>query len=912
MQIDRIRGVGLVVLVGAVAFGSSCPEPPPKAKSEFYLDEILGEGEVRCGPLRRESELIGGPGAYGQVGRGYRCNNSKIRFIVQDDSRPAQVSTRGGNLIDADLVRPNEDVPGEDTLREHVSAIGALETKVEKMSVLNDGTNGEPGVIRIEGVPADLSLAPQAALLAQPLEGRFTTDYILYPDVPYVEVITSFENDGMQGMEVQAADFVALGGATQSFTEEFGYGDVPLFSGVGFLGGGRGRAVSYAWLCEGDVVVPFIDQGITAPFCGSAVPVGRVRSFARWLVVGDGSLESVTRPALELRAVSYGVVRGVVENSDGSPAAGVNVTALTRSLTDEDARVKNEARTDNAGHFVLTLRAGSYHLVAHVLGAGRSVEIEHTVADGGESDVGVLTLGGRARLEVSTRFFGLDDVELAALPAKLTLIPTGDTQRPSSVLADFSRAGAVAYQVSPDGRFSMDAAPGSYRVWVSRGFEWERFFADVTLIDGATQSVSAELVRAFETPGILGAEMHQHTLGSVDAEVPVPVKVLENAAEGIEIAVSTEHDNIVDFTPHLEAFGLTAVLRAFAGNEVSYQAIGHFNAYPWEIDPNDPFRDIGAAMWWSKNVPQMFADVRAAAQDPILQINHPRSERTGYFASLLLDPTDASRLSRPPPELPSLPDDVYEAWSGDFESVEVNGNLGDASLFTEEGAAELKRRARDEPSSVPTLADYFGLLGAGMKVVAMGNSDTHFLNEGVGYPRNFVFLGTDDPAQVSEARFKEAIRAQRVAVGEGCFVTLAVNDEDKMGMDELAAPDDRVRIVLHAPSFVSVGTLEVYVNGRVQPLAYADETITIEATGSISLALTDPPAPRPALRLDAALTGLPTDRDLVVVVLARDGGGLDPTGAGGVFCYSAPLYVDADQDDAWTPWLADTQEVLPF
>src|SRR5687767_11070261 len=143
-------------LSAALACVSTCtceePAPPP-----VRLDEILGPGQVRCGPVTRDSELIGGPQAFGVVGRSFRCNNSKIRFLIQDGTRPVGVSSRGGNLVDVDLVRADELADGEDTFREHVSAIGGREILPEKITVVNDGTNGEPGIVRIEGPPVDLS-----------------------------------------------------------------------------------------------------------------------------------------------------------------------------------------------------------------------------------------------------------------------------------------------------------------------------------------------------------------------------------------------------------------------------------------------------------------------------------------------------------------------------------------------------------------------------------------------------------------------------------------------------------------------------------------------------------------------------------------------------------------------------------
>jgi hypothetical protein len=527
-------------------------------------------------------------------------------------------------------------------------------------------------------------------------------------------------------------------------------------------------------------------------------------------------------------------------------------------------------------------------------------------------------VGGSGHLSLTTHFVE-SGRERSALAAKLTVVPVydapGGSQEPIAALADFSRHGAVAVQPSANGHFDLSLPEGNYRLYVSRGFEWERAVRDVRIEADADLALDVELGRAFDTTNIAAAELHQHTLGSVDADVPVPLKVLENAAEGIEIAVSTDHDNIIDFAPHVQALGLTGQMQAFAGTEVTYSAIGHFNVYPWRIDPADPLRDVGARLWWGKNVPRVLADARVQAGDPIVQVNHPRSSMSGYFAALGLNPSDATRVPRGPPALPALPDDVYTAWTGDFDVVEVNASLGTAGLFTDEGMEEIARLAREESNDLPGLADYFGLLGAGMKVVAAGNSDTHQVAEGVGYPRNFVFLRDDDPSRITEAAFKAALRAQRMAVGEGCLLTLDVDGQPRMGLGDLVSAGETVSAHLRAPSFVTVPRFEIYVNGRAQGLELLGTpvggNVAIEPGAPLGLALDDGSEPTSGTRLQLAISQLPTGTDLVVIVIARDGTGLAPTGVGSVFCYSAPLYIDGDGDGRWLPYLEATQTIRP-
>lgn len=899
-----------LVLLGLAAACTGRPEPLPP----LVLDTILGPGEVRCGPVTKESELIGGPQAFAQVGRAWRCHNSKIRFIVQDTSRPVGNSSIGGNLIDVDLVRADELVDGEDTFREHVSAVGANEVAVEKIEVINDGRAGGDGVLRVTGTPGIITIIPQAAHLAQDLSNTtVVTDYVLKPDVDYLTIVTTVKNSGPPKLSVQPADFIAFGGSTTPHAPETGYGAMEMFAHVSFLSAARGDHVSYAVASdEGDVIVPIMEHGITAPFYGEGAPVGSERSFTRWLVVGDGTLESTTQRVLKLKGIPHGVINGTVRIDGAPPGRRVLVSALSAPLAEPGSHVVSEALTSETGGYTLTLPGGDYLLVAHGPGLNRSPEEPAHVHPGGTTNARDLTPSGAAQLEVTTSFVDRAGAALTARPAKLTLVAREGTQQPSDILGDFDEGGATFYFLSIDGHFSVEVPAGQYTAYVTRGFEFSRHREDIDVISGRANTLAATLEHQLDTTGLVGTELHQHCIGSIDAQVPYPVKVLENAAEGVELASSTDHDTITDFQPWIDALALGPWLRVVAGAEVTYTAIGHFNAFPWDIDAADPHRDTGSRLWWMKNIPTTFADVRAAAGDPVIQINHPRSQGAGYFGSLPFDPTNATLLARDPPTIASLPADVYSAWSGDFEAIEVNGSLGDATLFTAERRAELAALAASSAFDVPVLADWFGMIGAGKKVAATGNSDSHRKNGGVGYPRSFLTVDQDDPSALTPDHLRTALRAQRSAVGEGCLLELFVDGARRQGADQLTTPGGEVRARLQAPTHVTPGRLEVYVNGVVRPIIVDADGVHLDPAGELSVPVSHAAATDAVVRVDHALGGLPTDEgDLAVVALSRGGSGLPPTGGGSAFCFSAPLYLDVDGDGAWTPWLAGTQQVVP-
>jgi hypothetical protein len=91
-------------------------------------------------------ELIGGPGALGEVGD-YLLENDQVRIIIQNKGFSRGFGVYGGSLIDADLVRPTAEGGsngglGQDRFGE-LFPIFFLEALVpEEVTVLSDGPTG--------------------------------------------------------------------------------------------------------------------------------------------------------------------------------------------------------------------------------------------------------------------------------------------------------------------------------------------------------------------------------------------------------------------------------------------------------------------------------------------------------------------------------------------------------------------------------------------------------------------------------------------------------------------------------------------------------------------------------------------------------------------------------------------------
>jgi hypothetical protein len=99
-----------------------------------------------------EGDLIGGPLAVGRVGD-FLLANDRIRAVIGAPGRELSfMLTYGGNIIDADVVRPDGE-PGRDNFGAMTPLINISSTvNVQQITVVNDGSNGEPAILRTLGV----------------------------------------------------------------------------------------------------------------------------------------------------------------------------------------------------------------------------------------------------------------------------------------------------------------------------------------------------------------------------------------------------------------------------------------------------------------------------------------------------------------------------------------------------------------------------------------------------------------------------------------------------------------------------------------------------------------------------------------------------------------------------------------
>lgn len=471
---------------------------------------------------------------------------------------------------------------------------------------------------------------------------------------------------------------------------------------------------------------------------------------------------------------------------------------------------------------------------------------------------------------VGTLRFEIVDEAGQPIPGRLTFTtPAGDTPelfpgrdaRPQDLAV---RRNVVA---TLSGRGAITVPVGRWVVHASRGLEWSLATTELDLAEGATVDWRAELRREVDTTGWVSGDFHLHTLtysGHGDANLDERVVTL--IAEGVELAVATDHNHHTDYGPTIEALGAGEHVTAVTGNEVS-TPIGHFNAFPLKPDraPVDAqLTDGGELFRLIRAEPNRFDVV------PVVQLNHPRWGSIDWFGKTGLDPVTGTSQEG--------------AWSDDFDALEVfnaNEGWGYPDAETDPGHVGESRHS--------VLRDWYHLLDRGHRYAAVGNSDSHrVLENSPGWPRNFLPSSTDDAAAIDPAEIAARLRERRAFTTFGPFVELSVGGVPMGG--DATATDGRLEVAL-----------------RIQAASWIDcDRALIVANGEVVHELAIPDA-RDPVRLDETVTlSLPHDAWIAVRVEGDDP--LAPIVSSPArpvrpWALTNPVWVDADGDGEWTsPW----------
>lgn len=363
------------------------------------------------------------------------------------------------------------------------------------------------------------------------------------------------------------------------------------------------------------------------------------------------------------------------------------------------------------------------------------------------------------------------------LPARITAV---DAQgKPALILYGERPQTAVREGVIyvPDDGASFELPIGTYSVYATRGPEWSVATQTLTLAEGGSTELEFELRREVDTRGFVAADTHIHTLQfSGHGDASADERQVTLAGEGVELAVATDHNHNTDYAPYQRSLGFSRHFTAVVGNEVTTD-VGHFNGFPLKAGDALPDHKLS-------NYVQIVAGIRAKGAKVVI-LNHPRwpSHEDSPFGNHHLDPL----LGRFDPPLELTVD-----------------------------ATEMINATTEEREPMLLFRDWFALLNRGVRIFAVGSSDSHTVGEPVGQGRTYVSSSTDDPAQINVDAACEAIKNGRTSIGMGIFATIEVDGRWRMGDTATPTDPDRwlpIELRVRAPSWVTPRKARLFVEG---------------------------------------------------------------------------------------------------
>ena len=379
-----------------------------------------------------------------------------------------------------------------------------------------------------------------------------------------------------------------------------------------------------------------------------------------------------------------------------------------------------------------------------------------------------------------------DESTKALTPAKLVILQDNEPfshELPST--DDLACRGHTIYSRTGQGTFELPV--GEYEIWFGKGMEYSVDVQKMVVDTRQNTMLKARLKRELNPKGFVGADMHLHTYTfSGHGDATVEERLISCVAEGLEWAVATDHNAILDYGPYLKKLGLEKYMATAVGNEVSTN-IGHFNTYP--LDAKIP--KVNSKITNGKELYQTIR--KEGLPNTIIQVNHPRWVDSDFFNSKGLDPFYGKSK--------------HPEWDWDFDAFEVlNENFGIGW-----------RDAPDNKFSVKQ--DWFNMLNQGIKKTGLGNSDSHsVIAQIAGVPRNYIKSSTEVPTEISNEELAQNVKNQEVTVARGLFVNMTTKDGKGIGATvklEGTEPNLTLNLSVQAPSWITCHKAALIENGEV-------------------------------------------------------------------------------------------------
>ncbi|HPW44774.1 MAG TPA: CehA/McbA family metallohydrolase [bacterium] len=737
------------------------------------------------------------------------------------------------------------------------------------------------------------------------------TDFILEPGKNYVRIEMTFRNDGDRDVKLPIGQFINDSGQISMLIPGVGFtpdlmtqlgSNTPAMIFAGF----EGVDVSYGFFFDpsqfvnsetgdyltttsvsysgvngiifGEEFLKLTPLGGGDPAINFTIPAGESRTVKSIFVVGDGSAGSVFDAGLAAIGVAARPITGSVVDSDGNPVEGATVAVMHKGST------LITYRTNSSGGFAGFLPTGG-DSKSRLFGRGKySIIVEYPgyhlngTSDAGECSPGDIDLFAEAKAHVVCTLGETGTVEMTgpviddetgdAIPARLTIV--GEDPSPNKVGSAGRFRSTIYWEltfgisgfkyIGVDGSFdltgekSFNIEPGIYRFVITHGPEYTSHEQVVEVSAGSKISLSnIVLSRATRTPGYIGADLHVHSIVSPDSNMPLELRVLSAAAEGIDVLQSTDHDFLLDYSDALSNAVKMGIVRADSikvsvGDEVTPNHYGHLNVFPLLADPLDP---EGGAVDWSASdrdevspspdyglsLDDLISRLREDPGEEVIQINHIMDNPTGLPLASGWVTTPFYMDTHGVAPLASYADPVERRMEPRSSGTSFPLEFGTSALVTTDfDAMELTIGPHQHDGDIffkSALPTWFNMLNLGFQVTATASSDSHrSAANPMGLPRNYIASSVDPRdaigggySDIDLEEYAISIKGGRVTVSCGPVVMMFAKNEsgEKVSIGEkISGRDIEITVSVSAPSWAWFDTVEIYANS--EPIPVDDDT----------------------------------------------------------------------------------------
>jgi hypothetical protein len=466
--------------------------------------------------------------------------------------------------------------------------------------------------------------------------------------------------------------------------------------------------------------------------------------------------------------------------------------AEVRAVDAENGNLVAAGTPDNTRRVVLPLPSGA---------AGRPLAVV-ALAHGHEASARLPLLGApRAPVLLKIPEGGVVEVSavqaatLEPIPVRVRVLPREGSASPN-LGPDWAANGAIDTVIASAGHARIALPSGFYRMIVAHGPEWTVYDEPLELDVGATVRVQARLEHVVDPGPFVACEFHVHAEPSHDSQVPLEGRVASLVAEGIALAVATDHNHVTDYGPAIQAQPLQG-LASLTGVEVTTGApyLGHFNVFPYPLDPDRVGN--GAPEYLGQRPATLFQKLHAVSPELVVQVNHPRwTGGIGYFELFHYDATTGTGDAD---------------YSDDFDALEVWNGFDIA-----------RREVVDS-----LFQEWLAMLARGRHVVATGSSDSHTIrSQAAGYPRTYVRA----PAAFAQSprAIVRSLKQGRAFVTSGPFLDVQVDGHGPGEQAPLAGETVFVTVSAQTAPWMRLSSLRAYLG---KDLVYRSPLEPLPATG---------------------------------------------------------------------------------